>query len=87
MLPRCFILRVHVRGEPFNDTARAGGSPLLPMRMHVIFLELNTTLNSSEKVSQMCKYPGALEQKVSATRHHRHNLKQNRIRDLCDNQI
>ena len=55
MLPRCFILRVHVRGEPFNDTARTGGSPLLPMRMHVVFLELNTTLNSSEKVSQMCK--------------------------------
>ena len=55
MLPRCFILRVHVRSEPFNDTAHAGGSPLLPMRIHVVFLELNTTLNSSEKVSQMCK--------------------------------
>ena len=26
-----------------NDTTRAGGSPLLPMRMHMVFLELNTT--------------------------------------------
>ena len=26
MLPRCFILRVHVRGETFNDATRAGGS-------------------------------------------------------------
>ena len=55
------ILQVHTRGEPFNDTTRAGGSPLLSMRMHVIFLELDTTLKSSEKVAQICKDPRAPE--------------------------
>ena len=86
MLQRCFILRVHARGEPFNDTACAVGSPLLQMRMHMVLLELNTTLNSSEKCHKCVKEPGAPVQKASATRHHWYNLSKSRC-DLSDNPV
>ena len=62
MLLRCFILRVHASGESLNDTTRAGGSPLLSMCMHMIFLELTL-----KKFHKCAKEPGAPGQKASPT--------------------
>ena len=82
MLSRCIILRAHVRCEPFNCKL-----PLLSMDMLMVFVELNKTPNSSEKVSQMCKRSWSTQKKAPSTRHHRHTLGQNERYGLCDNQV
>ena len=53
-LPKYLALLVHLKGDPFRVTWRLGGWTRPLIHIHMVFLALNMTLNSSAYFSQIC---------------------------------
>ena len=54
ILPRCLICFFQTMGAPCRVTTRRGAISEPPTHMHIVFLTLNKTLNSSENSSHIC---------------------------------